>query len=128
MFLVFSQTVLVRVPTETAQYELTPFWSLKLEPASLRREVLSQVVANIFMFVPLGFLGTWYTKGNAVIPTVCLSMFSAMIEILQYHLHKGTAEVDDVISNTIGAVVGAVIFIALQRVGDSIKRKKDNEI
>ena len=125
MFLVFSETVLARKPAEIAQIELTPFWTLRIESDSLRREVLSQVAANIIMFVPLGFLGAWYAKRNAIIPVVCLSLFSASIEFLQFVLHIGTAEVDDVISNTAGAIIGAAIYCIYQRVCHLIKEEKD---
>ena len=37
-------------------------------------------------------------------------LFSGTIEIMQYITGRGLTEVDDVITNTIGAAVGVVIY------------------
>ena len=45
---------------------------------------------------------------------VCI-LISAGIEIVQLITHRGLFEFDDIIHNTIGAVIGAVIVVVLRR-------------
>ena len=49
LFFILAGTVLIRKPG-ALRYELMPFWSWKVP--SLR----SQIIANILMFIPIGFL------------------------------------------------------------------------
>ena len=42
-------------------------------------------------------------------------MTSAVIEITQYIFNLGWCEVDDVISNTVGALAGFALYIILQK-------------
>lgn len=70
-----------------------------------------QVRANILMFVPVGFLLPLVIKKRALLYGVC---FSAFIEILQYITHRGTCEIDDVISNTIGLIIGYMVIKLIQ--------------
>lgn len=63
---------------------------------------------NIFLFVPLGFLiGGW--KG--ILIGLGLSCF---IELIQFFLSLGYCELDDVLNNTIGSVIGVLLSWALQ--------------
>lgn len=49
-----------------------------------------------------------FQESDRTVITGCL--FSGTIEIMQYITGRGLTEVDDVITNTIGAVVGVVIY------------------
>ena len=87
------------------QLELTPFWSYaEFSQADIRW----QVYMNVFLFIPFGFILPWaskrYHRLSAVILTaVCLSVFT---EVVQYFLCIGLCETDDVIHNTLGAMIG----------------------
>ena len=64
------------------------------------------IVLNILLFIPLGFL--LGNKGwKAVLYGVLLS---ACIELIQYIAVLGYCEADDVLNNTIGTVVGFGIW------------------
>ena len=48
-------------------------------------------------------------------------MFSFAIEIMQYITGRGLADIDDLINNTLGAVIGYLIFKAGKREYDRRK-------
>lgn len=81
---------------------LTPFWSYRrfFEGEYFR----SMIINNILLFIPLGTILSrlrpkWSTARTLV-------MISAGIEILQYLLRLGVCETDDIISNSIGGMIG----------------------
>ena len=80
-----------------------------------------QIVSNILLFVPLGFLlpmsFPYFQKWYRCIFT--LAGFSVWIELTQYIFSLGITETDDVMHNTMGATLGYFIFYHIS------KRKKD---
>lgn len=68
---------------------------------------------NIILFIPFGILLALILKSTSkvILKTTLLGMaFSITIEILQFLLNSGrTSNIDDVILNTSGAFIGAVI-------------------
>ena len=71
-----------------------------------------QIFLNILLFVPFGILLPMVSRHfkNPVITVAAGCLFSGTIEIMQYITGRGLTEVDDVITNTIGAVVGVAIY------------------
>lgn len=64
---------------------------------------------NILWFIPFGYYCVAYEKktiGIAVLMGLALSLF---IEILQFVLGTGISEIDDLILNTFGCFLGALI-------------------
>ncbi len=88
------------------------------------------VVGNTGWFVPLGLFinGLWkegWKKG--LIYGFLLSLF---IEVMQYLLQSGVSDVDDLICNSLGAVLGCVLMdltLALWRKLCYSKRKRGEE-
>jgi VanZ family protein len=95
----------------TAVITLSPFdFSLRRFRVSLAL-VPTDIVANIALFLPLGFLGRGLTGGSAKggrrvvwVAAVC----SLLIEVSQLFLRRRYAGPIDVISNTAGAWLGVV--------------------
>ena len=106
LFFILAGTVLIRKPGALS-YELMPFWSWKVP--SLR----SQIIANILMFIPIGFL-LGIKVGWKGIPIAAL--FSLIIELIQLVTRRGLFEFDDIIHNTLGAVIGFGIYALLGKV------------
>jgi glycopeptide antibiotics resistance protein len=82
--------------------------------------LLIDVVGNIVVFVPLGFglAGVFHqTNFRQTIGLVALGGFglSLLIELGQLAIPTRTTDVDDLIFNTLGASMGAVIFVLLRR-------------
>ena len=72
-------------------------------------QALRQVAFNILLFLPFG--GVVYSLSRKVWLTVTIGLgLSVVMEALQYWTGLGWADVDDVISNTIGLIVGALLI------------------
>lgn len=107
-------TVLDRsISLQSAQIEL--FWSYKLWFQG-DWGIGKQIINNIILFVPLGFLCSSFT-GEREISTATLvgALLSCLIEALQYSFMRGLFEFDDVLNNTLGALIGGIIFIGLSK-------------
>ncbi|KAB1439613.1 VanZ family protein [Candidatus Galacturonibacter soehngenii] len=81
------------------------------------RNMLKQVILNIVIMIPFGFLlpcifnffqSNWKTVG-------VIMAISLLIEILQYFIGR-SADIDDFIMNTIGAQVGYLLFLFLNKI------------
>ena len=96
--------------------ELVPFWSYA-EAIRGQQGMWFQIAANIALFVPLGMLAGGIRSNNKVIiPAAIVGLaLSIVIETCQYIFAIGTCEIDDLIDNTAGAVIGALILLLLKR-------------
>lgn len=106
-FLVVVRTILIRNPVENAKFELIPFWSYS------RPDLFLQIIANILMFIPIGVFGALLWKWRAVLFAVGLS---TAIEIIQLISKTGLFEFDDIIHNSLGAVIGVGIVVLMRKV------------
>ena len=98
-FLIFVSTVLNRPIQKMAAFNLELFRFVTQE--NLRK----QFISNIVMFIPIGFLLSFIQQ--SVIWGV---LFTALIELLQFIMHRGLCEIDDIISNSAGVILGFAIF------------------
>ena len=101
IFLLFCSTVIFRPTGETRQYDFHPFWSYA------RPELLMENIMNLVMFIPVGMLlcvafkqMTWW---KALLIGCSISV---TIEALQFCFLKGFSELDDVMHNTVGCILG----------------------
>lgn len=77
------------------------------------------VIGNIFLFIPFGIFVTYYVKNKTFIPTVFLSILvSSSIEFVQSIIGR-TSDIDDVILNTIGGILGYIIY----KISDNVSLK-----
>lgn len=77
-----------------------------------------QNVSNILFFIPFGLL---FPKKKWQIVLLTSFAFSGSIEVIQYLGGFGLCELDDVICNTFGAMIGYWLWQCIKR----IKRKTD---
>ena len=119
LFLVFSVTVFLRSPSETANINLEPFYSYK--QYYLDEFTWFEIRANALLFIPIGILLPMVVRkpGLPLLIGVCISV---TIELLQFLLHRGLCETDDVISNSIGLFTGYCIFLIIKAVVFVIKK------
>lgn len=74
----------------------------------------SNVIGNIFMFVPMGiYLALINNKKTLLGNVTIILLFSIAAEILQYVLKIGTTDIDDVILNGIGGFLGIICYRVL---------------
>ncbi|TMW73332.1 VanZ family protein [Alteribacter natronophilus] len=89
------------------------------------------LLGNIVMFIPFGFLlplvySRWRGSYLGILPTAFIAlMASVAIEVNQYFFTYRVANVDDVILNTAGGLIGAVIYDLMRRMNMFyVKRKR----
>lgn len=74
---------------------------------SNRRVITINIIGNIIMFVPFGFLGWLIPKYQKLKPLlIAFLSILIIIEALQYFTRLGVFDVDDIIFNTIGVWLG----------------------
>lgn len=70
------------------------------------------VVENILLFIPFGFISPCAFRAFRK-PHICIfaGFFSSLtIEVLQLLTHRGFFQIDDIITNTIGMLIGYILF------------------
>lgn len=97
-------------------YELTPF--VTIAPA-IKRYILGGIVVpalfnfigNIVIFIPMGFLITFLLKRNSFFKTMGLCLLIIiLIEITQFIACLGVGDINDVIINMFGCLIGFFLF------------------
>lgn len=107
--LVLYFTVFSRPSFYHMRYCLRPFFSYS---AVLNgdRYLLPQIIMNIALFIPFGLLMKVLLKDWSFWTIIVFGLLSSMtVELLQLLFQKGVAEIDDVIHNVIGCVLGVMI-------------------
>lgn len=98
-----------------AKPELIPFHSYRAVLAGKSKEILRSNFMNVVLFYPAGLLACellpkgWNRGRKIVCITVPFALISVAIEFCQYYYALGQAEVDDVIHNTLGTIIGALV-------------------
>ena len=98
-----------------AEPEWIPFHSYRAVIAGENKEILRSNFMNVILFYPAGLFAcellpkNWNLAKRVILVAVLFALVSAGIEFCQYHFALGQAEVDDVIHNALGALIGALI-------------------
>ena len=72
-------------------------------------------VGNIVWFIPLGVYLVWKNPGHTVWRAVLIGFLTSLaIEISQYVFGVGVTEVDDLVLNTFGTLIGAGLMRIIQ--------------
>lgn len=115
VFLLYCSTVFFR-NTGKLQYDFMPLWSYFSYLRGEDNRLLAENVMNMVVFVPVGVLvGAVFRSMSwkkVLVIGICLSIG---IEALQFVFRKGFSEVDDVMHNTLGGVIGYGIYCLLRR-------------
>ena len=120
IFMVLVATIIVRTPSEEPSILLTPFRAFKEAQTSDFWDF--EVRANILLFIPVGFLLSMTINRINGYPLLLGVLFSITIEIVQYFTHRGVCETDDVIANSIGLLMGYVLFLLFKAIELLIKK------
>lgn len=91
--------------------------------------MLANLVGNILIFVPFGFFMPMASKYRSLLGTFFYSFgLSLYVEIFQLITKVGSFDVDDMLLNTIGGVLGYLLFLICngvrRRYGANKKRRK----
>lgn len=118
IFAVLYITLIDRIVGEQRHRLDTPFWEYKkLFEGTNLKFYFWQIVGNMVMLIPFGSLLPYlFKKMRSVISiTVVGCAFSVFIEIIQFVTGRGLCEVDDVFNNTLGAVIGYLLFLCYSK-------------
>ena len=89
-----------------------------------KRDILINVIGNTTMFIPLGIVWPSVYKGlNTHLKIISAGVsFSFFIEILQLPFHDRVTDIDDLLLNSFGFIIGYLIYNGFLRV---IKKKEN---
>ena len=83
---------------------------------------LKQVVGNILLFVPLGYFVTYYCNIKSIVGITIISLLSSTtIEIVQRFIGR-SVDIDDVILNVFGGIIGYLLFKGLNKLEQKLPR------
>lgn len=109
-------TLTDRTPgTIPAEPQLLPFHSYCAVLEGENKEILRSNFMNILLFYPAGLLlfellpKSWNRLKCFFFDVGMLAAMSVVIEFCQYRFALGIAETDDIIHNTAGALMGAIV-------------------
>lgn len=86
---------------------------------------LINIFGNILAFLPFGFFRPIIgRRRHSFIRTLIQGfLFSLIIEIIQISLNVGSFDVDDIFLNTVGCIIGYILFVLFYMICD--KRGRD---
>ena len=120
-YFLFCSEGLGRASTEAEyRYNLTLFREIKrfIEYRHVLgyKAVFLNVVGNVIAFMPFGFLlpPLMNYKTNWFVTTIWAFLFSLFVETIQLFFRLGSFDVDDMLLNTIGGLLGYIICILLK--------------
>jgi glycopeptide antibiotics resistance protein len=89
-----------------------PFKTLGVMVGQVDTFVIQNILGNVFLFIPLGILLPILIPSVASFSRISIAgiALSAMYEVIQLIKVYGIFDVDDIILNSIGAVIGFIIY------------------
>ena len=107
---------------------LTPFAALSA--ARQQPELYREMLMNVFLFFPLGLTLSnalprrWNYRRRIGVTVLAGCLLSAGIECAQYRFALGLAETDDVLCNTLGALLGAASLLVAHAIESHKERAR----
>ena len=119
IIVILSATVIIGfriVPARNRFLNLVPFRGFTEEWEMGLLKQFTQTLANIVMFVPLGFIFPLAFDGCRKLykTTIYMAAFSFLIEFVQYFTGR-SSDIDDIMLNTLGGVLGYLFFALLSK-------------
>lgn len=118
IFLILAITLGIREASDSQGFCLIPFASIFVYLQG-QTEKLRESFMNVVLFYPLGLLLGSVSKRKRMIGVGFL--LSLTIEVSQYLFRLGYAETDDVIHNTLGTAIGALLMLWVRKRGQNLK-------
>lgn len=124
IILLYCSTVICRNTQLERKYDFHPFWTYFaiMEGKEL---YISEAIMNVIAFIPLGLLLgcsfhsiTWWRT------FIIGFLLSLGIETLQFWYMRGFSEVDDVMHNTMGCMIGYGIYYILRYVYEKFSKRR----
>ena len=137
-FLFFSDIFGRTVTFDEYRYNLKPFAEIKRYLTKIRDKdfasYMINIAGNVILFMPFGFLFPFvsdvrkFKRGRTFLGTFVVTvLFCFLIEGIQLVSKVGVFDVDDIIMNTFGSVMGYAIFRIVILNHRMTKKKREAE-
>lgn len=125
IFIVFYKTVLQRDFIYSPLENVFGGWKIFMTQYT---GLDHQVIGNILMFIPFSLFYCLMKKTQSVKYLLLLSilfsfLYSLLIELNQLIFSKGTFQLSDIVYNTLGGLIGALIYLVVKLIINKIKEK-----
>ena len=78
------------------------------------RKFIYNVLGNILIFIPFGYLLSFYIKPKNTWPTIIVSLItSTIVEFTQLNIGR-SFDIDDIILNIVGSFIGYLIYVIVR--------------
>ena len=128
-FLLFAESTGRTYQGRTYQYNLTLFKEIKRfityrESLGMKAVILN-LFGNVAAFLPFGMIVPMMNRRfRGFLPIVLLTFeFSLLVETIQLVCKVGSFDVDDLLLNTVGGILGYLMFAVMDR----IRRRRDEK-
>lgn len=89
---------------------------------------MKNVLGNIALFIPYGFLASYYLNNKKFSVITILTIITTLtIETVQYYIGR-VFDIDDIILNLVGSIIGFLIFIGLDAIRNKFKIFRNDTI
>lgn len=111
VFLIYCSTVIFRSVGRHVQFDLMPLWSYGAYFRGEDPRLLPENIMNVIVFIPVGILPGLTFRNVSWLKVLGIGCgISVGIEILQLVLKRGFCELDDVMHNTLGCMIGYGVY------------------
>ena len=125
LVMVLGVTLLGRFNDQTELFRLAPFYTYIEAWNQFKDADWRNIILNIFMLVPFGFLLPYIAKPFKKVGWTTLAgfLFTLLIEATQLILKRGIFETDDLINNTLGVIIGYGFYRLVSYITDRIAKE-----
>lgn len=105
-------TVIGRYSHPEYEYKIYVFLTYRRFLENIDAQSVRQLIINIGMLVPVGFLlpVVLPCKRKYTLTLLISFLLIILIEVMQFVMKCGTFEIDDIVNNMIGAIVGILVY------------------
>ncbi len=124
LFLIYISSLFYILTFQDDNYGLSNFTPFKeiFRYEVFSRPFIKNVFGNIMLYMPFGLFVTAYLNKRKIVPTFILTVItSCSVEIIQSMIGR-VFDIDDIILNVVGGILGAIIFIWIDKVRSKLPR------
>lgn len=92
------------------------------------RGFVYNVIGNIALFIPFGFFVSYYIQATKTRQIVIISFITSLTaELIQFKIGRAF-DVDDIILNVVGALIGFLAYIGIKTIKEKLPKKLQNDV
>lgn len=107
--LIFSIKNNLQIPAR--EFNIVPFMSISEDIGAGRLKLNENLLGNILIFIPAGIFISLFRHNKKIIFNLVIILFiSFSVEMIQFLTSTGIADIDDLLLNGLGGLVGLFIY------------------